>query len=89
MPALRIRVTGTVQGVFFRAGAEYEAKRLGLRGWAENMGDGSVEFHAEGKAAALAEFADWCRHGPEAAQVDGFEQREVPEEKFRTFEIRR
>ena len=36
-------VRGRVQGVFFRASAQREARRLGLTGWVKNLSDGSVE----------------------------------------------
>ncbi len=70
MPARRIIVTGTVQGVFFRATARMQAKMLGLAGRVWNNPDGSVEIFAEGSQDSLACFIDWCRIGPPAARVD-------------------
>ncbi len=40
--AIRCRVYGRVQGVFFRASTAREAQRLGLSGHALNLEDGSV-----------------------------------------------
>ncbi|HRO12854.1 MAG TPA: acylphosphatase, partial [Amaricoccus sp.] len=40
--ALRVRVTGRVQGVWYRGWTEDEATRRGLRGWVRNEPDGSV-----------------------------------------------
>ena len=37
-------VRGRVQGVFFRAATQREARRLGLTGWVRNRPDGSVEI---------------------------------------------
>ena len=34
--ARRVRVTGDVQGVFFRAWTKDEAQKLGVTGWARN-----------------------------------------------------
>ncbi len=65
-----LRIYGQVQGVFFRASTESEARRLGLTGWVRNRPDGSVEVVAEGPKATLEELAAWCRHGPPRAQVD-------------------
>ena len=65
-----IRVEGLVQGVNFRQAARREAERLGIAGFARNESDGSVTVEAEGEAAALAQFVDWCRRGPAAARVD-------------------
>lgn len=66
----RIRVYGRVQGVFFRASAENEARRLGVTGWVRNCPDGSVELLAEGAKTKLEDLIAWCRHGPPHAEVD-------------------
>lgn len=42
-------VYGRVQGVGFRYITQYEAKRLGLTGYAKNLDDGSVEVVACGE----------------------------------------
>lgn len=70
---VHLRIYGQVQGVFFRASTEAEARRLGLTGWVRNRPDGSVEALAEGPKAKLEELAAWCRHGPPRAQVDRVE----------------
>jgi acylphosphatase len=65
-----IRVTGRVQGVFFRASAKAEASRLSLRGFVRNEEDGSVYAEAEGDRESLERFVAWCRRGPAHARVD-------------------
>jgi acylphosphatase len=70
---VRVRVHGIVQGVFFRASAEAEAKRFGVSGWVRNCPDGSVELVAEGAKAKLEDFIAWCRHGPPRAEVEHVE----------------
>ena len=67
--ALRCRVTGRVQGVFFRASTERKARSLGVVGHARNLPDGSVEVLAVGTAAALSELRAWLRAGPPQARV--------------------
>ena len=67
---VHVRITGRVQGVFFRASAESEARRLGLSGWVRNCPDGSVELLAEGPKAKLDDVLAWCRHGPPRAEVE-------------------
>jgi len=64
-----LRITGKVQGVFFRESAKKAADRLGLSGFVRNEPDGSVYAEAEGEEALLKEFAEWCRQGPESAEV--------------------
>ena len=70
MRAVEARVTGRVQGVFFRAGCATEARRLGVAGWVSNEADGSVRVRAEGPEAAVEELLEWCRHGPPKALVE-------------------
>jgi len=66
---VHLRIEGRVQGVFFRASAQEEANRLGLKGWVRNCPDGSVEVVAEGARKKLAAMVDWCHHGPPGAHV--------------------
>jgi acylphosphatase len=66
----RYRITGKVQGVFFRHSARLQAERLGIRGAARNLPDGSVEVLAAGAAASLDELREWLHRGPPMARVD-------------------
>jgi acylphosphatase len=63
-------VRGRVQGVFLRASAQREARRLGLTGWVKNRPDGAVEILAEGEEEALKDLIGWAKHGPTAARVE-------------------
>jgi len=65
----RCIVTGRVQGVFFRASTEREARQLGVTGYARNLPDGTVEVLACGEAAAVEELKLWLWTGPPASQV--------------------
>ncbi|MCC6557486.1 MAG: acylphosphatase [Polyangiaceae bacterium] len=67
---VQLFVRGRVQGVFFRASAQREAKRLGLTGWVRNRSDGSVEILAEGEEDQLKELIAWGHRGPSAARVE-------------------
>ena len=68
-----VRITGFVQGVFFRAEARDRARSLGLAGWVRNAPDGSVEAIFEGDAEKVESMVEWCRRGPRGAQVDDVE----------------
>jgi acylphosphatase len=68
-------VRGRVQGVFFRAATQREARRLGITGWVKNRADGSVEVLAEGEEDAIKELTSWANHGPSAARVDAVDVR--------------
>jgi acylphosphatase len=69
----RVRISGRVQGVFFRAEARSRAESLGLAGWVRNAADGSVEAAFEGDEALVRSMVDWCRRGPSGARVDNVE----------------
>lgn len=70
MSSYRFRVSGRVQGVYFRQSTRQQAERLGLSGWVRNCADGSVEGLACGTPAALAQLREWLQRGPTAARVD-------------------
>ena len=65
----RFSIHGRVQGVWYRASTQAQAERLGLRGFARNRDDGSVEVVACGAPDALAALARWLEEGPTDARV--------------------
>lgn len=66
---VRARVTGVVQGVWYRGSTQARASELGLVGWVRNLRDGSVELEAEGGQAQVDQLVAWCKRGPLAARV--------------------
>jgi acylphosphatase len=70
----RFRVTGLVQGVFYRKWAQAAAEGLGLRGFVRNMADGSVEAMLAGPKERLDAFAEACLAGPPKAKVERVER---------------
>lgn len=66
---VRLRITGRVQGVYYRASTREQARALALTGWVRNRPDGSVEALAEGPRDALERLIAWCEQGPPAAHV--------------------
>jgi acylphosphatase len=86
--AADVRVTGWVQGVFFRAECRERAGQLGVTGWVSNEPDGSVAGHFEGEADAVEALVAWCREGTAYARVDGVEVTEARPTGARTFEVR-
>lgn len=88
MPAIRLIVTGKVQGVFYRAESRKKAMELGLAGWVRNRDDGSVEVHAEGPQETLEQLMTWCRRGPAMANVQEMSATPMPSEGRTSFDIR-
>jgi len=70
---VRIYITGTVQGVFFRWSMTNNAKELGVRGYVRNLDDGRVYAVAEGEEASVRKLIDWCKIGPPHAEVENVE----------------
>ena len=70
---VHVRITGRVQGVFYRAWTGETARALGLAGWVRNCRDGGVEAVFSGSAEAVAAMIGKCRRGPPAARVENVE----------------
>lgn len=69
MKRARVRVQGSVQGVFFRVETRDRARSLGVSGWVRNLQDGAVEAVFEGPGEPVESMVEWCRRGPAGAQV--------------------
>ena len=67
--AVRVRIQGRVQGVWFRGWMAREAATRGLGGWVRNRFDGTVEALFAGPAAAVDDMVAACWTGPPAAMV--------------------
>lgn len=65
----RVRVTGLVQGVGFRAWTAARASRLGLDGWVRNEPDGSVSALISGDVAQVEQMLAELRKGPPGSDV--------------------
>ena len=65
----QFKVTGRVQGVFFRESTRQFAASLKLHGHAVNLPDGSVEVIACGTDDASDSLEDWLQKGPRMATV--------------------
>ena len=85
----RIKITGSVQGVFYRVTAAQRAKDLNLTGWIMNEEDRSVVASVQGEEDKVNEFIQWCWQGPPMAQVTNIDVEECVVDSFKRFEIRR
>ena len=84
--ARHLVVHGRVQGVGYRDAAVQAAFEFAVTGWVRNRGDGTVEAHAQGDAAAVERFVDWCRRGPPLARVSKVDARDaLPDAALRDF----
>jgi acylphosphatase len=71
--AVRVLISGRVQGVWFRGWTIETASARGVRGWVRNRRDGRVEALLIGSRAAVEAVIADCRHGPPAARVESVE----------------
>ncbi len=67
--AVRVRITGRVQGVWFRGWTVDQARSRTLDGWVRNRTDGSVEAIFVGEETLVDEMIAICHEGPLAAKV--------------------
>ncbi len=67
--AVKVSVSGLVQGVGFRYWTEHKARSLDLTGYVSNMPDGSVEALFEGDRENLNQMLEYLHQGPPAARV--------------------
>lgn len=90
MIAATARITGRVQGVWFRGWVRQEARQRGLTGWVRNEADGSVRALFVGQARAVAAMVALCHDGPPHARVDRVEATPVvPAPELRKFSVAR
>ena len=88
---LRMVAHGNVQGVGFRAFAIRIGSSLGLKGYAKNLPDGTVEIAAEGTQEKLDEF---CRRvkvksklGVSVDELEKVEIKEINKPSFASFSV--
>ncbi len=85
---VKFRVSGRVQGVFFRISTKQQADTAGLSGWVRNCDDGDVEGMASGTAAQLDAFSRWLAEGPTSARVEELQINECDYQSFAGFVVR-
>ena len=88
MPAIRLVISGRVQGVGFRAFVERQAHKRGVRGWVRNRRDGTVEALFIGEDPILAEMEAACRRGPSMAMVTQLDRFDAADDGSDGFEAR-
>ena len=88
MPAIRLVISGRVQGVGFRAFVERQAHKRGVRGWVRNRRDGTVEALFIGDDNTLVEMEAASRRGPSMAMVTQLDRFDAADDGSDGFEAR-
>lgn len=81
-------VSGTVQGVAYRAYTRQQAMELGVAGWVRNLRDGRVEAVFEGLPEHVEQMVQWCHSGSPSAVVSQVETTYDSPAGLQGFEVR-
>jgi acylphosphatase len=87
MISVHVRVSGRVQGVYYRAFTTDKAKALGVNGWVRNLPGGGVEAVLEGERQKVGELLKSMKAGPSGSMVLGMEFSEIECKGYQDFEI--
>ncbi len=77
--SVRLYISGTVQGIFFRQFIKDNAERNNVKGFVRNLEDGRVEVFAEGNQEDVDKIVEFCQKGPKHSKIDKVE---IKDEKF-------
>lgn len=85
--SLRLYITGTVQGIFFRDFVKENAERYNVKGFVRNLEDGRVEVFLEGDFDDVNKMIELCKQGPKHSQIQNVEEKEEKFQDFKTFKV--
>ncbi len=85
--AVRIYISGTVQGIFFRAFIKENAERYNVKGFVRNLEDGRVEIFLEGNPDDVNKMIDISKKGPKHSQIRKCELKPEKFQEFKTFKL--
>lgn len=85
--SVRIYITGTVQGVFFRAFVKENAERYDVKGFTRNLEDGRIEIFLEGNPENVDKMVELCEKGPKHSQIKKMEVKPEKFQDFKTFKV--
>ena len=89
MKTIRAKVSGTVQGIFYRKFVKEQADALGLKGHVRNLDSGEVEIIAEGNEDDVNKIMQICKKGPAHSQIKRMEIQDLNFIGFDDFKIMR
>ena len=88
MRVLKAKVSGKVQGVWFRKYTLNSARDIGVVGMVKNLVDGTVLVNASGKDENLRKFKELLENGSPNSRVDKIDYSwEDSSIEYSTFEI--
>ncbi len=87
--SVRLFITGTVQGIFFRQFIKEHADKNKIRGYIRNLEDGRVEVFLEGQNNNIDDMIEICKKGPKHAHIRNIEEKPETFQDFKDFKILR
>ncbi|MFH1500537.1 MAG: acylphosphatase [archaeon] len=85
--AVKVIISGAVQGVFFRAFIKENADEIGVYGHVRNLEDGKVEAWIEGDNKKVGKMIEVCKQGPPHSQIRRLDEIEERFQGFKEFKI--
>ncbi len=85
--AMRFRLTGSMQPVFFNRFIKDNADKLGVKGFVRSLENGVMEIFIEGDIDKVNRMAPLCRQGPQHSLIRKVEEKEEKFQEFRDFKI--
>jgi len=85
--AIRVYISGTVQGVFFRSFIKENAEKRGVKGFVRNLEDSRGEVFIEGNPEEVKKMVEICKKGPKHSQIKNVEEKEEKFQGMKTFKV--
>ncbi|HLF53687.1 MAG TPA: acylphosphatase [Candidatus Nanoarchaeia archaeon] len=85
--AIRLFISGTVQGIFFRKFVKDNADKNDVRGFVRNLEDGRIEIFLEGDHEKVENMVAVCKRGPAHSNLRKIEEKEEKFQDFKEFRI--
>jgi acylphosphatase len=87
MKTVRLKISGMVQGVFFRKFIKEEADDIGIKGHVRNLDSGEVEVIAEGTPEEVDRIIQICKKGAPHSTIKNVDIQEMNHIGFDDFKI--
>jgi acylphosphatase len=85
--SIRVYISGTVQGMFFRGFIKENAEKYNVKGFVRNLDDGRVEVFLEGNNDDVEKMIELCKKGPKHAEIKSIETKDEKFQDFKNFKI--
>lgn len=87
--AVRLWITGSLQGIFFRQFIQENADAHNVKGYMRKLEDGRTEIWLEGDSAQVDAMILICSQGPKYANIRQVDKKEERMQDFKVFKVLR